>query len=89
MTSLLLGPMALTGCATTQPSMTVTVPESLKSCPKTDRPEAMGLTVGKLAAYSVQQAADLELCDARREAAISIIEAINKAHEPKKPWWRF
>jgi hypothetical protein len=49
----------------------------------------MGLTVGKLAAYSVQQAADLELCDARREAAISIIEAINKAHTPKKPWWRF
>jgi hypothetical protein len=49
----------------------------------------MGLTVGKLAAYSVQQAADLEICNARRAAAVSIIEAVNKAHEPKRAWWMF
>jgi hypothetical protein len=49
----------------------------------------IGLTVGKLASYSVQQAADLEICNARRAAAVSIIEAVNKANEPKKPWWRF
>jgi hypothetical protein len=49
----------------------------------------MGLTVGRLASYSVQQAADLELCDARRAAAVSIIEAVNKANAPKRPWWQF
>jgi hypothetical protein len=44
--------------------------------------------VGRLAAFSVQQAADLEICDARREAALSIIDAINKANAPKRSWWK-
>jgi hypothetical protein len=45
--------------------------------------------VGQLAAFSVQQEGDLNKCDSRREALVSIIETINKAHAPKKPWWRF
>lgn len=80
--------MALTACATPQPSLKVTIPDSLRECPKTDRPDVIGLTVGRLAAYSVQQEADLQICDARRAAAVSIIEAVNKANEPKKPWWK-
>ncbi|WP_284359935.1 hypothetical protein [Candidatus Phycosocius spiralis] len=64
------------------------MPETIKTCPRTERPSTDGLTIGALAAFSVQQSADLELCDARREAAISIIDTINKANAPKKPWWR-
>ncbi len=89
MTSLLLGALALTGCATTQPSLTVTVPESLKDCPASERPASEGLTVGRLAAFSVQQEGDLAKCRAKNAALISIIETVNKAHTPKKPWWRF
>ena len=89
MTSLLLGALALTGCATTQPSLTVTVPESLKDCPASERPASQGLTVGRLAAFSVQQEGDLAKCRAKNAALISIIETVNKASAPKKPWWRF
>lgn len=85
----MLGLLALTACASTQPTLTVTIPDSLRDCPRTERPDVIGLTVGKLASYSVQQAADLEVCNARRAAAVSIIEAVNKANEPKRPWWRF
>ncbi len=46
-----------------------------------------GLTVGRLATYSIQQEADLQACDARREALVSIIEAANEAQKPK-PWWQ-
>lgn len=88
LTWLTLGLVGLMGCTSTQAHLTVTIPESLKTCPRTDRPSIEGLTVGKLAAYSVQQAADLEVCDSRREAAISIIETINKANAPKRQWWR-
>ncbi len=89
MMSLLLGLMVSTGCATTQPSLTVTVPESLKDCPASERPASQGLTVGRLAAFSVQQEGDLAKCRAKNAALISIIETVNKAHAPKKPWWRF
>jgi len=78
-----------TGCASTQPSLTVTIPESLKDCPASERPASQGLTVGRLAAFSVQQEGDLAKCRAKNAALISIIETVNKAHEPKKPWWRF
>jgi hypothetical protein len=44
--------------------------------------------VGRLAAFSVQQEGDLAKCDSRREALVSIIETVNKANEPKKPWWK-
>ena len=89
MMSLLLGVPALTGCATTQPSLTVTIPESLKDCPASERPASQGLTVGRLAAFSVQQEGDLAKCRAKNAALISIIETVNRAHAPKKPWWRF
>lgn len=46
-----------------------------------------GLTVGRLATYSIQQEADLQTCDARREALVSIIEAANEAQKPKRNWW--
>jgi hypothetical protein len=45
--------------------------------------------VGRLAAFSVQQEGDLAKCRAKNAALISIIETVNKAHAPKKPWWRF
>jgi len=44
--------------------------------------------VGRLAAYSVQQAADLEICQTKNLALIEIIESVNKANAPKRPWWR-
>jgi hypothetical protein len=89
MTLLGFGLMVSTGCATTQPSLTVTVPESLKDCPASERPASAGLTVGRLAAFSVQQEGDLAKCRAKNAALISIIETVNKASAPKKPWWRF
>ena len=76
------------GCSTTQPSLTVTVPSSLRDCTATPRPASQGLTVGSLAAFSVMQAADLEKCQSKNAALIQIIESVNKANEPKKPWWK-
>lgn len=89
MTSLGFGLMVSTGCATMQPSLTVAIPESLKDCPASERPASQGLTVGRLAAFSVQQEGDLAKCRAKNAALISIIETVNKASAPKKPWWRF
>jgi hypothetical protein len=44
--------------------------------------------VGRLAAFSVQQEGDLAKCRAKNAALIEIIESVNKAHEPKKAWWK-
>ena len=44
--------------------------------------------MGRLAAYSVQQEGDLQKCRAKNAALIEIIEGVNKASEPKKPWWK-
>ena len=84
---LAFGVTGLTGCVHTQPTLKITVPESLKACLKTERPPVEGLTVGRLATYSIQQEADLQACDARREALVSIIEAANEAQKPKR-WWQ-
>jgi hypothetical protein len=34
------------------------------------------------------QAADLERCRSKNAALIEIIESVNKANAPKKPWWQ-
>jgi hypothetical protein len=43
--------------------------------------------VGDLAAYSVSQEAALQTCDAQRAAVVSIIDAANAIHAPRR-WWR-
>lgn len=56
--------------------MLIAVPDSLRQpCPRT--PTAEVNTVQELAAFSVKQEADLKTCDARRAAAIAIIDAAN------------
>lgn len=85
---LMLGLVVLTGCATSQPSLVVTIPNSLRDCPGSERPASAGLTVGRLAAFSVVQEGDLQKCRAKNAALIEIIESVNKANEPKKPWWK-
>ena len=80
--------MGLTGCAGTQASLVVTIPDSLRDCPSSERPASQGLTVGALAAYSVVQEGDLAKCRSKNAALVSIIDSVNKANAPKKPWWK-
>jgi hypothetical protein len=35
------------------------------------------------------QEGNLAKCRAKNSALISIIDSVNKANAPKKPWWRF
>lgn len=92
---LMLGGAVLSGCAA-QPRPTlqlqVQVPEVLKSCPRPELPAEGELTIGDLAIFSIEQEAALNVCDSHRGAAVSMIEAVNKAlevPEPKAPWWKF
>ena len=81
----LLCGLALTGCATANP-VTINLPMTLKEpCP---RAEVGPLeTVGDLGALVVQQEAAVKVCDARREAVVSIVEGYNAATRPKRwPW---
>jgi hypothetical protein len=50
-------------------------------------PTAGVQTVGELAAFSVRQEAALQVCEARRAAVVSIVDAHRATVEPK-PWWR-
>ena len=83
----LLCGLALTGCATANP-LTIKLPATLKEpCP---RAEVGPLeTVGDLGALVVRQEAAVKVCDARREAVVSIVEGYNAATRPKRwPWSR-
>jgi len=83
-------------CAGTQPqTLTLTIPvaQSLREpCP---RPAAEFATIGDLAAFAVREEAALSICDARRGAAVAVIDAHNatvaqlKRQLEPKPWWRF
>lgn len=87
LTLLVLGPLALTGCAKPAPQLTIPVPESLRApCPRPD-PEKVQ-TVGDLAAFSVEQEASVSICEARKDAAVAIIDAHAKVQEKPAPWWR-
>lgn len=73
------------GCATSTPSLQISLPDSLKA--RCDSPDPSSVrTVGDLAGYSVQQKAALEVCNARKHAIVSIVEAFNRAVKPKTRW---
>lgn len=84
----IVGPLLLSGCAKPAPVLTIPVPQSLReACPKAD-PEPVK-TVGDLAAYSIQQEANLMICEARKDSAIAIIDAhADATQQPKRPWWK-
>lgn len=58
------------------------------ACPRPARPD--NPTVGRLAGFSIEQEAAIAVCDARRGAAVAILDAAESAAEPKKrrQWWR-
>jgi hypothetical protein len=66
------------------------VPKSLRMpCRGPELPTSDTVTTGDIATFSILQEAALQTCDARREASISIIDAINAANrEEPRPWWR-
>lgn len=58
-------------------------------CPRPDRPAAP--TLGVLAVFSVRQEAALSTCEARKDAAVALLDAEAVALRPaaaKRPWWR-
>ena len=93
------GLLASTACATRPgptappPPLQAQVAASLREpCPRPDRPAAPG--VGELAAFSVRQESALSVCEARKDAAVAVIDAFDAAANrlaaalaPKKPWW--
>lgn len=44
-------------------------------------------TVGDLATFAIEQEAALAVCEAKRAGVVEIVEAANKAMNPR-PWWR-
>lgn len=71
--------LSLSACAA---SNTITIPDSLKRpCVSTVNVET-AQTIGDLSRAIIQQDADILVCDARREAVVTIAEA------GKRPWWR-
>ena len=59
-------------------------------CPRPDRPAAPDL--GALAVFSVRQEAALSTCEARKDAAVSLLDAqaaaLRPASRARRPWWR-
>ena len=79
------GLLASTACATTPeppaPLPPIPVAQVLRDpCPRPDRPAAP--TVGELAAFSVRQEAALGVCEARKDAAVALIDAQARAAKP-------
>ena len=93
----LLGLLASTACAPIQATSSATqlqipVAASLRQpCPRPDRPTAPD--VGALAAFSVRQEGAESVCEARKDAAVGVIDAANSilaqvaAQLRPKPWW--
>lgn len=65
-----LGALALTGCAL-KPRIVVEVPLILKEPCEAKRREVV--TIGDLAAYSVDQETALQTCEAKRKALVDIL----------------
>ena len=81
-TSCAIGLAASTACATrplaAAPALQLPVAATLRApCPRPDRPDAMD--VGALAAFSIRQEAALNVCEARKDAAVGVIDAGNAA----------
>lgn len=93
------GLLASTGCATKPPALVpgqlvIPVADSLREpCPRPTRPQAP--TVGDLAAFSVNQEASISVCEARKDAAVAVIDAHNDMTQQlakdlrPKHWWAF
>ncbi len=88
---------ASTACATRPPTLApplqLPVAATLRApCPRPDRPDAPDL--GALAAFSLRQEAALNVCEARKDAAVGVLDAGNAAlralakPEPRRwpPW---
>lgn len=79
-----LAALALTACAPMTPRLpNITIPESLRSKCEKPTPESVQ-TIGDLAAFSLRQNAMIEVCDARREAVVSIVDGYNGAVKTKR-----
>ncbi len=79
------GLSASTACATRPPPPALLPPIPVaqvlrEPCPRPDRPAAP--TVGELAAFSVRQEAALGVCEARKDAAVTLIDAQSRAAKP-------
>lgn len=59
-------------------------------CPRPDRPPRPAL--GELALFSVRQEAALNICEARKDAAVALLEAVRETLRlppaAPRPWWR-
>lgn len=76
--------IALSGCATTAPpKVQIPVPASLRASCEHPAPDNVQ-TIGQLAAYSIKQSAALDICDARREALVAIIDGVNPKPAKRK-----
>lgn len=99
--SLALGPlwMALlgllpvllsSGCAATAratiPPVAVLLPANIvEACARPDIPGAETPSVGEVLAFTVEQGAALEVCEAKRAAAVAIAQALNEAAQKQIP----
>ena len=89
--------LAVAGCATataTAPPISIPISSLLREpCPRPPGYET-AVTVGDLAAFSVRQEAAISVCNERRAAVVSVLDAYNSmaaqmAEKLKpRPWWR-
>ena len=60
------------------------------ACPRPDKPAAPD--AGALAAFSLRQEAAISVCEARKDAAVAVIDAADAAlaslAKPAPRWWR-
>lgn len=83
----LLFGLALTGCAANPKAVAINLPSLLKEpCPRAELGPLA--TAGDVGALVIRQEAAVQVCDARREAVVSIVEGYNTAVRPKR-WWQF
>jgi hypothetical protein len=79
--------LALSGCATQAPQVQINLPQSLKD--PCERAEIGPLaTVGDLGALVIRQEAAVSICDAKRDAVVSIVDAYNQSAKPKRWFWQ-
>jgi len=74
--------LALASCASA-PSASITIPQLLRE--PCEQPTSQMVTIGDLAAYSLNVSAALANCDNRRAEIVKLVDA---AQKPKRKWWR-
>ena len=87
--ALILSGLGVQGCQTSQPApLVIQLPETLRAPCQHPNPDQVQ-TAADLAAYSIRQAAGIEICNAKREAVVAIVDAHKQIVDPpKRPWWR-